>query len=70
MASPEEHPQAPPALTQHDVYYLETYLRQRGDHGALLAIDALVLREDLASAELAEQLRQIVQGAFNAERKV
>lgn len=72
MALPESGSgsKEPAALTQHDVYYLETYLRQRGDHAALLAVDALVLREDLPPGELAEQLKKIIQGVFHAERKV
>lgn len=52
-------------MSDDDTYFIETFLRQRGDFKTLLAIDALVLNEDLAEDEKAAQLQQTIQGAFN-----
>lgn len=54
-----------PEMAETDIYFIETYLRQRGDHKALLAIDALVLRDDLAADEKAAKLQETIQGVFN-----
>jgi hypothetical protein len=70
MASHEPVDESPHPLSEHDVYFLETYLRQRGDHRALLAIDALMLREDLTVTERVQRLQEIIQGVFHGERKV
>jgi hypothetical protein len=48
-----------------DTYFIETYLRQKGDFKTLLAIDALVLRDDLSEDERIARLQQTIQGAFN-----
>lgn len=59
----------PDDLSDRDVFYIETYLRQCADHPTMLAIDALVLREDLAADMKAARLRETIQGAFD-ERQV
>ncbi|MDB6009977.1 MAG: hypothetical protein JWL65_2227 [Gammaproteobacteria bacterium] len=56
---------APDDLSDHDIFYIETYLRQCADHPTMLAIDALVLREDLAADVKAARLRETIQGAFD-----
>jgi hypothetical protein len=70
MTLPDTPAQRVPQLTEHDIYFVETFLRQRGDHQALLAIDALILREDLAPEEKTVRLQETIQGAFNAQRQV
>lgn len=54
-----------PAMGDEDIYFIETFLRQKGDFRTLLAIDALVLRDDLADEQKVAQLQQTIQGAFN-----
>lgn len=54
-----------PDITETDIYFIETYLRQRGNHKALLEIDGLVLREDLAGHEKAMKLQETIQGVLN-----
>ncbi|MEM8515167.1 hypothetical protein RCH14_004527 [Massilia sp. MP_M2] len=54
-----------PVMGDDDTYFIETFLRQKGDFRTLLAIDALVLRDDLAIEEKVAQLQQTIQGAFN-----
>lgn len=58
----------PDDLSDQDMYYIEIYLRQCADHPAMLAIDALVLREDLAADVKAARLRETIQGAFDARQ--
>jgi hypothetical protein len=60
---------APEPLADQDIFYIETYLRQCADHTTMLAIDALVLREDLAADMKTTRLRETIQGAFD-ERQV
>jgi hypothetical protein len=60
---------APDDLSDQGIDYIETYLRHSGGHTAMLAIDALVLREDLAADVRAARLRETIQGAFD-ERQV
>ena len=55
----------PDDLTDLDLYYIEMYLRQRADHMTMLAIDALVLRADLAADVKAIKLQETIQGAFD-----
>lgn len=50
------------------LYFIETFLRQRGDFQNLLAVDALVLRDDISAAEKAGMLQTIIQGALNGRR--
>lgn len=52
-------------IAEQEVFFIETFLRQRGDHKALLAIDALVLRDDLSDAERAAKLQMTIQEAIN-----
>lgn len=56
------------AAGSDQLYFIETYLRQRGDHKTLLAVDALVLRDDLAPEEKEAKLQAIIQGALNGKR--
>ena len=55
-------------MSAQDIYFIETYLRQKGDFKTILAIDALVIRNDLQPADKARMLQEIIQGAFNGER--
>ena len=54
-------------MSERDIYFIETYLRQRGDHNTLLTIDALVIRQDLSDDDKTMQLQQIIQGAINVK---
>lgn len=62
-------PAAEPTVTESDLYFIETYLRQRGDYMALLEIDALVLRDDLEASAREALLQQTIQGAMNVKRQ-
>lgn len=53
---------------QDQLYFIETFLRQRGDYKTLLAVDALVLRSDITADEKASALQRIIQGALNGKR--
>lgn len=64
MEQPDDH-EAPPVMSERDIYFIETFLRQRGDYTALLAIDALVLRDDLNVEQKAAVLQKTIQGAMN-----
>lgn len=57
-----------PVMADKDIYFIETFLRQRGDHRAILAIDALVLRDDLSEEARAALLQETIQGVFNGKR--
>jgi len=48
--------------------FIETFLRMRGDHQTLLAVDALVLREDLDDQAMRLELQQIIQGVMHGKR--
>ncbi|WP_298601402.1 hypothetical protein [uncultured Zoogloea sp.] len=50
------------------MYFIERYLRQSGDYKSMLAVDAMVLRDDLPPAERAAQVGAIIQGALNGKR--
>jgi|GEM_PF-6874331 len=50
------------------IYFIETFLRQRGDHQTLLAIDALVLRDDLDNEEKAARIQETIQEVFSGKR--
>lgn len=50
------------------LYFIEMFLRQSGDYKSMLAVDALVLRDDLAPADKAAQVVSIIQGALNGKR--
>jgi hypothetical protein len=63
-----ENEAAAPAVTERDIYFIETFLRQRGDHQSILAIDALVLRDDLDDATKTAKLQATLQGVINGKR--
>ena len=67
MDSPENTGKEP-VMADKDIYFIETFLRQRGDHRAMLAIDALVLRDDLSDEARAALLQETIQGVFNGKR--
>lgn len=50
------------------LYFIETFLRQRGDPKTLLAVDALVLRNDLAAEDKEAKLQALIQGALNGKQ--
>ena len=50
------------------LYFIETFLRQRADYETLLAVDALVLRGDQTPIEKQEDLQAIIQGALDVKR--
>jgi hypothetical protein len=51
-------------MAETDVLFIETYIRQRGDYAALLAIDEVILRTDLGEQEQAALLQSTIQGAL------
>lgn len=51
-------------MAETDVLFIETYIRQRGDYSALLAIDAVILRTDLSEQDQAALLQATIQGAL------
>lgn len=51
-------------MAETDVLFIETYIRQRGDYSALLAIDAVILRTDLSEHDQAALLQATIQGAL------
>lgn len=67
MAS-EHNDEMVEALAPEHIYFIETYLRKSGDYKSMLAVDALVLRDDLAPADRAAQVGAIIQGALNGKR--
>lgn len=64
----DENTIAEQGMSAQDIYFIETYLRQKGDFKTILAIDALVIRNDLQPTDKARMLQEIIQGAFNGER--
>jgi hypothetical protein len=50
------------------LYFIETFLRQRADHKTLLAVDELILRSDLAPTDRQAKLQSIIQGALDVKR--
>jgi hypothetical protein len=50
------------------LYFIETFLRQRADHVTLLAVDALVLRSDVPPIEKQADLQTIIQGVLDVKR--
>lgn len=63
-----EHGQEIGQTEPEKLYFIETFLRQRGDYRSLLAVDALVLRDDISADEKAGMLQTIIQGALNGRR--
>jgi len=64
----EHNEQAAGHSESDQLYFIETFLRQRGDYKTLLAVDALVLRDDLATGEQEAKLQAIIQGALNGKQ--
>jgi hypothetical protein len=57
-----------PADHEHHLYSIEAFLRQSGDYKVMLAVDTLVLNNDISAAQKAAQLQTIIQGVLNGKR--
>jgi hypothetical protein len=55
-------------IESNRLYFIETYLRQLGDHKTLLLADALILRNDISATAKTAQLQAIIQGALNGKQ--
>lgn len=64
----EHNEQAAGPSESDQLYFIETFLRQRGDPKTLLAVDALVLRNDLAAEDKEAKLQALIQGALNGKQ--
>lgn len=52
----------------NSLYFIETYLRQLGDHKTLLLADELILRSDISPDDKTAQLQTIIQEALHGKQ--